>query len=452
MEQFLNRNREDFDSIRDRSRYACVRFTGQVLPASCQPPLADIGFETLESSGRARLYVQRGIAYQGQDRDFHAWLNSGQRDFADFDALISWLQGPVREEFRRSATPVQPAVRAASPRPPAAAAANSPAPDLASLLRQAGRRGQHTVVSPETLFSRIRQRVRGQDAALQVLSSTITRHLARREPKRPAVVFALGPSGVGKTQTALTLAEALGDLLPGTQSYRHLRLDMTEYQEKHRVSQLLGAPQGYVGHDEGSQLLDALVANPRIVVLFDEIEKAHPAVLRLLMNAMDAGRLSRATKGEGADHTVDCRQAVFFFTSNLAAKPILDDLRARNGFGDPACEDEVCRRRLHAEGLAPEFVGRIGRFMVYQPLPLEVQGEILTLAIREVAAEYGLRLAAVAPQIVADLLSKAPDAAFGMRPQQHMIDERLGDAFTAAAALPSPDCRIEGPPYRCVPA
>src|SRR5205807_2293117 len=104
------------------------------------------------------------------------------------------------------------------------------------------------------------------------------------------VVFAVGPSGVGKTRTAEAMAQVLREVDEDNEAYQFLRLDMTEYQEAHRVSQLIGAPQGYIGHGEGSQLIDALRANRRTIVLFDEIEKAHPAILRVLMNAMDAGR------------------------------------------------------------------------------------------------------------------------------------------------------------------
>ena len=111
-------------------------------------------------------------------------------------------------------------------------------------------------------------------------------------------MFAVGPSGVGKTRAAEALAQALNGLLEAGAGYQFLRLDMAEYQESHRVSQLLGAPQGYVGHGEGSQLLDTLAANPRTIVLFDEIEKAHPSILRVLMNAMDAGRLSSSSRTE----------------------------------------------------------------------------------------------------------------------------------------------------------
>ncbi|MDQ3181832.1 MAG: AAA family ATPase [Acidobacteriota bacterium] len=159
------------------------------------------------------------------------------------------------------------------------------------------------------------------------LSSRVSRHLARSNPRRPTTVFAVGPTGVGKTQTAETLARSLSRLMPNRQNFHFLRLDMSEYQERHRVSQLLGAPQGYIGYGEGAQLLDALAMYPRCVVLFDEIEKAHPDILRTLMNAMDAGRISSPHQNNG-NRQIDCRKAIFCFTSNLESSGILQELKA----------------------------------------------------------------------------------------------------------------------------
>jgi len=299
------------------------------------------------------------------------------------------------------------------------------------------------------LFEQLRGRVLGQDDALKTLAAVMVRHCARRRPARPAVAFAVGPSGVGKTRTAECLALAIRELDTSDRGYQFLRLDMTEYQESHRVSQLLGAPQGYVGHGEGSQLVDALRANPRTIVLFDEIEKSHPAILRVLMNAMDAGRLSTASRSSSG-RDIDCRHAVFVFTSNLDAKEILDELDSRQAFGDRAVEDEVCRRRLHAGGVAPEIVGRIGRFLVYRPLSPETRAEIMALAVAEVAEEYGLQVAYVQPEVIVDLMEKSRSRSFGVRPERFLIDDILGGAFAKAAQeqVPNP-VDVAGPPYEC---
>ncbi|MBE7559504.1 ATP-dependent Clp protease ATP-binding subunit [bacterium] len=303
----------------------------------------------------------------------------------------------------------------------------------------------------DELFNLLRVRVLGQEHALRSLAGVLARHSARRHATRPAVVFATGPSGVGKTHTAEVLPSVLRRPDNEEQVYQYLRLDMNEYQESHRVSQLIGAPQGYVGHGEGAQLVNALRANPRTIVLFDEIEKAHPAILQVLMNAMDAGRLSTAAASDH-EHTVDCRQSIFMFTSNVGSAQILDELESRKAFGQRPVEDEICRRRLRAGGLASEIIGRIGRFLVYRPLDLATRAEIVAMEIAEVAEEYGLKVEHVAPEVVVSLMHPTGSDHFGVRPNRYLIDEALGLVFAEKARQhPSGPVEIVGPPYQCRP-
>ncbi len=223
---------------------------------------------------------------------------------------------------------------------------------------------------------------------------------------------------------------------------------MSEYSEPHRVSQLLGAPQGYVGHGNGSQLLDALRANPRTIVLFDEIEKAHPVILRTLMNGMDAGRLSSAA-GFSSGHEVDCRKAVFFFSSNIEAGPLLAEVEARAS-DDPAVESEICRRRLKAAGMAPEIVGRIGHFLVYRPLLAETQAAIMAISIGEVAKEYGLTVQEIAPNVIIELMGRLRTTDLGARPSRYLIDDMLGSELAKAAReYGCITVVVSGPPIRC---
>jgi len=304
----------------------------------------------------------------------------------------------------------------------------------------------------DELFEQLCARIRGQDDALRALSAAVVRHCARPSPARPAVVFSIGPSGVGKTRTAEVLAEVLADFDDDKKSYQYLRLDMTEYQEPHRVSQLLGAPQGYVGHGEGSQLVDALrTSGGRLIVLFDEIDKAHPRILRVLMNAMDAGRLS-TPEGSAGDRELDCRRSVFIFTSNLDAKAILTELETRQAFGNRPVEDDVCRRRLHATGIAPEIVGRIGRFLVYRPLSAETRAEIMALAIVDVAKEYDVEVAYIDPKVIIHLMQEVRSQSFGVRPERFLIDDLLGGVFSKVAkqGVAGP-VQVTGPPFHCGP-
>ena len=165
--------------------------------------------------------------------------------------------------------------------------------------------------------TRLRERVVGQDAALTIVANAIRRSRAGlSDPKRPIGSFIfLGPTGVGKTETARALAEFLFD-----DEQSMIRIDMSEYMEKHAVARLIGAPPGYVGYDEGGQLTEAVRRRPYAVILFDEIEKAHPDVFNILLQVMDDGRLTDA-KGR----TVDFKNTVLIMTSNLGAQFLAGD-------------------------------------------------------------------------------------------------------------------------------
>ena len=439
MRQFLVKDDAAFRDLESRARLSCIRFRDQEMPPGCSATHADVGFQIDHTSGLAMLFVTRGMIYVGHDPDMLSWFRDGVKFFRSFAELKAWLQGPLKESFN-----MRPGISETLPE--ASQLTNLPA--VHEAIRNIDR---PLYLDEATLFDTLRKKVVGQDDALRTLTSVIVRHCARRQPMRPAVVFAVGPSGVGKTRSMEVLAEALRDVHRKHHGYQFLRLDMSEYQEAHRVSQLIGAPQGYIGHGDGSQLVDTLRANPETIVLFDEIEKAHPAILRVLMNAMDAGRLSSASRSDGG-HEIDCRRSVFTFTSNVDANSIIDELQARNAFGKSSVEDEVCRRRLHAAGIPAEIVGRIGRFLIYKPLNSETKATIMTLSIREVAAEYGLNVSLIDPSVIVTFMQTTRSESFGVRPDRFLIDEMLGNAFAKAAAQSVTEpVEITGPPFVCKP-
>lgn len=442
MNQILNAPDAVFHDLEARASGKCLRFRQQAMPPGCTPSQADIGFEIDRETGIASLHVQKGIEYLGDSGDVAAWFQTGSKAFLAFSSLVEWLRGPLRQAY--STATVATTATAKAP-----AATSRELTDMAAVRRRLQAMEQPEPIDEADLARRLREKVIGQDFAINTLVGTVVRHCARIEPKRPAVLFAVGPSGVGKTRAAECLANELQQIQRKAKGFGFLRLDMTEYQEAHRVSQLIGSPQGYVGHGEGSQLVDALRANPRTIVLFDEIEKAHPAILRVLMNAMDAGRLSTAERSSSG-HQIDCREAIFLFTSNLDAQGILDELENRGGFGDRTKEDEVCRKRIRAGGVPPEIVGRIGRFLVFQPLSPETRAAIIALTIAEVAKEYGVQLSYVEPSVVVHLLERSQVQGFGARPAQFLIDELLGTLFAEAARTGGKSgFRVLGPPFRC---
>jgi ATP-dependent Clp protease ATP-binding subunit ClpB len=447
MRQFIDGTNEAFSRLETNARGACVRFRDQQLPPGCQPDSSDIGFEVDVDSGRAFVLVRRDVTYSGNSADLSDWFAVGRREFSDFASLVRWIKGPLAGAYQTQSTGGGQTLS----RSPSTTAQPADLTDLPAVIDGVRNSRQPEFISEDLLFERVTRQVRGQDDAVRTLVSVTARHCARREPRRPAVLFAVGPSGVGKTKAAEALALAFSEADPEATTFSFLRLDMSEYQEAHRVSQLIGSPQGYLGHGDGSQLFDALHANPKTIILFDEIEKAHPAILRLLMNAMDAGRLSSASRIDGS-HEIDCRFAVFVFTSNLDADAILKELTDSGGFGNRVVEDTVCRRKLRTAGIAPEIVGRIGRFMVFRPLTPEICAEIMVGTIVEVAAEYGLSVTYVAPTVVLEMMKRFKVDHFGMRPGQYMIDDALGASFASAAReAAGVSYRIEGPPFRCLP-
>src|ERR1700729_3166295 len=227
-----------------------------------------------------------------------------------------------------------------------------------------------------TMEERLRQRVIGQDAALERVSNAIRRSRAGlSDPKRPIGSFIfLGPTGVGKTELARALAEFLFD-----DERSMLRIDMSEYMEKHSVARLIGAPPGYVGYEEGGQLTEQVRRRPYAVVLFDEIEKAHPDVFNVLLQIMDDGRLT-----DGKGRTVDFKNTVIIMTSNLGSSYLQsENLRTPEDFEKAS---EQVMNVLHGH-FRPEFLNRVDDIIVFSPL-----GKDQLVKIIELRLEDGRRL------------------------------------------------------------
>ena len=447
MRRFANGTDQAFADLERRAQGTCVVFRNVTLPPGASPSHVDVGFEVRSANGAALLLVERGISYRGPSRAVAAWLRAGEMCFPEFEQLKQWLRRELGSCYQPGDGHENvPAVPCGEQRPPSPHELT----DIDAIRDAAADTSGSVHLHEDDLFRELSMRVRGQDEALRKLARRVCRHIARKSPRRPATIFAIGPTAVGKTKATESLPAALRTLDPGGAGYSYLRLDMSEYQERHRMSQLLGAPQGYVGYGEGAQLTDALAANPRTIVHLDEIEKAHPDIFKTLMNAMDAGRLSTPSR-TAHGRQIDCRPAIFIFTSNLDATGILADLEGRNGFGSPAVVDQVCRSRLRAAGLAPELVGRIGCFLVFRPLTADARVEITTLAIVRVAEEYGLRVARIAPAVVTHILEEARGDGFGARPDEYLVDEVLGACFGQAAQAADGDVEVTGgPPFACV--
>ena len=270
------------------------------------------------------------------------------------------------------------------------------------------------------LEERLHQRVVGQDRAIEAVADAIRRARAGlKDPRRPIGSFLfVGPTGVGKTLLARALAEYLFD-----SDEAYFRVDMSEYMERHTVSRLLGAPPGYVGYEEGGTLAEAVRRRPYQLVLFDEIEKAHPDVFHVLLQILDDGRL---TDGQG--HTVDFRNTVVVMTSNVGTSHVRNQPL---GFATPSRrEQQALEERVEEElkkAFRPEFLNRIDEIIVFEPLSEAQILQIVDLQVGEVAArlsEQGIRIE-LTEAAKAWLAREGYDPAYGARPLRRTVQRQV---------------------------
>ena len=281
------------------------------------------------------------------------------------------------------------------------------------------------------LDEKLHQRVIGQDEAVKAVSDAVLRSRAGlQDPSKPLGSFMfLGPTGVGKTELAKALAEDLFD------SEKHMvRIDMSEYMEKASISRLVGAAPGYIGYEEGGQLTEAVRRDPYTIVLFDEIEKAHPDVFNLLLQVLDDGRL---TDGQG--RTVDFRNTILILTSNLGSELLLNDASTDGQISDKTKEQVLKIAQAHFK---PEFLNRIDDIIMFTPLDLLAVTEIVTKFIERLTkrlADQEIKLV-LSDELKAWIAKNGYDPAYGARPLQRFITEKietpLAKALIAGQIMP----------------
>ncbi len=262
----------------------------------------------------------------------------------------------------------------------------------------------------------LHERIIGQDNAVTLVTESILRSKAGiKDPSKPIGSFLfLGPTGVGKTELAKALAYQLFD-----DEQNMIRIDMSEYMEKHSVSRLIGAPPGYVGYEEGGQLTEAVRRKPYSVVLFDEVEKAHPDVFNVLLQVLDDGRVT-----DSKGRTVDFKNTILIMTSNIGSAYLLDGI---NGLGEisPECEEHVMEQ-LRAS-FRPEFLNRLDEIILFKPLTKENMSSIIDLLLLDVnrrlrEKQLSIRLSAEAKE---NIIDEGYQAEYGARPMKRYLQKNV---------------------------
>ena len=264
------------------------------------------------------------------------------------------------------------------------------------------------------LDDELHKRVVGQDEAVRKVSEAIMRSKAGiKDPSKPIGSFMfLGPTGVGKTELAKSLAQSLFD-----DEKNMIRIDMSEYMEKYSVSRLIGAPPGYVGYDEGGQLTEAVRRKPYSVVLFDEVEKAHPDVFNILLQVLDDGRI---TDSQG--RTVDFKNTILIMTSNIGAQELLEGIKDDGTISDEA--EKAVMEELHAH-FRPEFLNRLDEIIMFKPLTKDNIGDIIGLIIADLNKRLADRELTVelTPEAQKFVIDNAYDPMYGARPLKRYVQK-----------------------------
>ncbi len=289
-----------------------------------------------------------------------------------------------------------------------------------------------------TLDEPLRKRVVGQDEAVQAVTEAIQRSRAGiQDPNRPIGSFLfLGPTGVGKTELAKALAQALFD-----DENNLIRIDMSEYMEKFSVSRLIGAPPGYVGYEEGGQLTEAVRRKPYSVVLFDEVEKAHPDVFNILLQVLDDGRI---TDSQG--RTVDFKNTILILTSNLGSEYLLGGINA-DGTIQESAREQV--QALLRRSFRPEFLNRLDEIVFYKPLTRENVTSIIDLQIAKLNSRLESQQIRVelTPQAKLAIVDAAYDPEYGARPLrryvQHTVETMLSKRLLRGDVVPGQTVTVD---------
>ena len=424
MRRFIDGDDRQYEWLRDQMQGALYIFKDIALPGTCTPNSCRVGFEFTPSKGYT-FYIDKSIAYTGCHEAFRTLLNNGEVSCERYGDLVTLVRG-LRSLYTETHLE---RCNTFSDRPPNREEPSPEPRDITEAALQAAR--SPVDIDGKRLYEGLTSKIIGQSSALTKLSDVVQIHLAKVKPGRPATLYLAGPTGVGKTESGKALVETLNEI--SDVNFELITIPCNQLEESHRISQLLGSPNGYIGFEDPPWLAP-LAYNPRCVVLWDEIEKAHPNILKAMMRGLDEGMV-KLPRSINESWELDCRFSVFLFTSNES----LDNAEKRIGFSTGSeestenviSEEDKCKEALVQNGLRPEIAGRIASFLEYKPMTRKDIAKIIRLEITKYANSFGLSVKTVDETIIEEII-KATGSKFGMRAYKQLIDNKFGKSFVAS--------------------
>ena len=437
------------------------------MPDNCEPRESVIGF--YRSEGQYVVYLEQAVQYSGRNSALKALTQNGGYTAHKWGEIVRFCRS-----FPEDVPPDPPPNVAVGTEQSSGGSSEEDITDF-SAIEIPTSEPKVTPLTFEFIRKELKKVVIGQDFAVDCAAYLLAAHLSKPNPKRPLSLLFHGVPATGKSE----LAKAIGDLLAhyGAPSYSVVWVDLNTYTEPHTVHNLTGAPASYIGHDE-TPVFYAVVENPYTVFIWDEVEKSHPAVLKLFMGIMDEGRA--ASNKELPDHSreYDFKHSIHIFTTNspigeLGAKkrPIgfatsqdIKDIsydgdavnveyKDKDGQADPTLvqriydQNEAARRALVRTGVLPEIATRFSGFAEFKPLDDTAKIRIIAKTILNTSFEYGIKLRYIAPGIIQEMVNAAGQNGFSVRSYRTIAEGYLGSVFAATQAVSGPDSgeyRLEG--------
>lgn len=403
------------------------------MPAGCIPTHAILGFFHRED-GTYVMYWRPLVAYRGNNPTLAGLFRQCLWQFDSFEAMERRLR----------------AMRAAFPKDDP----NSPPPTMPELPAPM-RAGRKITENPwPEAYCRLRQaleeRVIGQEDAVEAAAFRLYGHMGKTAPQRPLSLLFFGPTGVGKSELGKAIAPALESC--GGEKWQFVWTELNTFTQPHSVHRLIGAPPGYVGYED-EPVLAAVGHNLRTVFMFDELDKAHPDVLKVLMSVLDEGRCTANRPDKDGGRELDFRKCIFVFTTNMnlsgeEEQPQIPPYRTKAASPDQLAErlyaqNEQARNAMIQQGVLQEIAGRFGGFMEFFPLRHDAKLQIIARQAMALGAEYGLQITDVSTEAAQALLPWGESVS--MRSAICMLDAKLAPLFRHAAETNAPQAyRLKG--------